>query len=216
MDVRLPNGVVMRGVPAGTNKYTIMETAIKGNLAKPEDFGQESASPVEPERTSKNFFAGAGRGLMQTGRKVANLLGADNEDTIAEANRLDAPLMETGAGKTGELVGEIAATLPAGGVAGAGVRGAAARLLPRAAAALKASTAARVGGAALEGGLTSLAVANPGERGEQTAMGVGLGGAFGAAGKLLGAGLRASTAELTPEAIALQKRTGTFVPLSQE
>jgi len=42
MDVRLPNGVVLRGVPEGTSQEDIQRKAIESGLATPEDFGQSS------------------------------------------------------------------------------------------------------------------------------------------------------------------------------
>lgn len=52
MDVRLPNGTVIRNVPEGTSKAQIQAIAIKNGLAKAEDFEQPIAAPqprmVEP------------------------------------------------------------------------------------------------------------------------------------------------------------------------
>jgi len=39
MDVELPNGIVIEDVPEGTTRAQIMERAIRGGIAKPEDFG---------------------------------------------------------------------------------------------------------------------------------------------------------------------------------
>jgi hypothetical protein len=44
MDVRLPNGVLMKGVPEGTSKHDIMVKAVNNGLATPEDFGESSES----------------------------------------------------------------------------------------------------------------------------------------------------------------------------
>jgi len=43
MDVELPNGIVIEDVPEGTSRAQIMERAIRGGLAKPEDFGLAAA-----------------------------------------------------------------------------------------------------------------------------------------------------------------------------
>lgn len=52
MDVRLPNGTVIRNVPEGTSKAQIQAIAIRNGLAKAEDFEQPVAAPqprmVEP------------------------------------------------------------------------------------------------------------------------------------------------------------------------
>lgn len=216
MDVRLPNGTIIRGIPEGTNKWAIVEKAIAAKLATPEDFGQESSDPTEGMGAGEKFLAGAGQGMTRVARSVANLVGVDNDREMANAEERDAPLLESGAGAGGALTGEIAATLPAGGVA-AGGRALAARALPRAAAALKGTTTARVLSPAVEGAAVAAAVADPEDRGEMAAFGAGLGGAFGAAGKLIGSAVRGAQSNmfgLTDEAKELMARTGKFVPLS--
>lgn len=40
MDVKLPNGVIIKGVPEGTSKEAVKQKAISAGLAKPEDFGE--------------------------------------------------------------------------------------------------------------------------------------------------------------------------------
>lgn len=46
MDVRLPNGTVIKNVPEGTSKEAVMQKAIAAGLAKPEDFGIKQAMNV--------------------------------------------------------------------------------------------------------------------------------------------------------------------------
>ena len=50
MDVRLPNGKVIRGVPEGTPKDVIMQKAISAGLSKPEDFPVQQLSPQQIEQ----------------------------------------------------------------------------------------------------------------------------------------------------------------------
>lgn len=45
MDIELPNGTIIQGVPEGTSKADIMAKAIKAGLAKPEDFPSEASAP---------------------------------------------------------------------------------------------------------------------------------------------------------------------------
>lgn len=49
MDVRLPNGKLIRGVPDGTPKEAVMAKAIQAGLAAAEDFGQQPTQE-EPEQ----------------------------------------------------------------------------------------------------------------------------------------------------------------------
>ena len=44
MDIKLPNGTLLKGVPDGTSKEDIAKKAISAGLAKPEDFGELNAS----------------------------------------------------------------------------------------------------------------------------------------------------------------------------
>ena len=44
MDIKLPNGALIKGIPEGTSKEDIAKKAISAGLAKPEDFGELNAS----------------------------------------------------------------------------------------------------------------------------------------------------------------------------
>ena len=213
MDVTLPNGVVIQGVPEGTNKYTIMEKAISSGLATEEDFGGQSfAKPIDEMSGLQRFQAGVGRGISATARKAADLVGLHEYKEGAG----DEDLLKTGAGMAGNLTGEIAATLPVGSGVGTGLRGA--RALAggaRGTNALARTLGSPITRATVEGGATGALISDPGERGEGAAWGAGFGGILGTAGKLLGMGVRAGTINITDEARRLQDMTGTFIPLSQ-
>jgi len=56
MDIKLPNGKIIKGVPDGTPKDVIMEKAISAGLATAEDFGIQS-KPQEPEKMTADEFA---------------------------------------------------------------------------------------------------------------------------------------------------------------
>jgi hypothetical protein len=75
----------------------------------------------------RDILAGAGKAFVDLGRGAGQLLGlVSNEDVQASRER-DAPLMETGEGRVGNIVGGIAATAPALAIPGANtVAGAAA------------------------------------------------------------------------------------------
>jgi len=55
MDIELPNGTIIQGIPEGTPKSVVMEKAIKGGFAKPEDFGIQQQSVSAP---SNSFLMG--------------------------------------------------------------------------------------------------------------------------------------------------------------
>lgn len=109
---------------------------------QPRDLKAENPAEYDPESaaykakygatgtTTENLLAGAGKAFVDLGRGVGQLVGAVSNDDVAESRKLDADLMETKAGKVGNIVGNVAATVPAlaipgaNTVAGAGVIGA--------------------------------------------------------------------------------------------
>lgn len=64
-----------------------------------------------PQGVSR-FMAGAGKAFVDIGRGAGQLVGAVDRKDIDEATRLDAPLMKTGAGTAGNVVGNMAALAP--------------------------------------------------------------------------------------------------------
>jgi hypothetical protein len=52
MDVTLPNGKVIKGVPQGTSKDEVARAAIRNGLAKPADFGMSEQTWEIPGMTS--------------------------------------------------------------------------------------------------------------------------------------------------------------------
>lgn len=155
MDVTLPNGTVIRGVPEGTNKWTVAEKAIQRGLATPEDFGQESADPTEGMSGFEKFRAGWGKAAVDLARGAGQMVGAVSRDDVGESRRMDAPLMEHGAAKAGNFAGTVANFVPAAFIPGANT----------------------VAGATAIGTGTGLLM--PSESTKETLTNVGLGGATG-------------------------------------
>ena len=87
MDVRLPNGTVIRGVPDGTPKDEIMRKAIAAGLATEADFGiaQPAQQPVQPERTIGDRLRGGAEvaATMATGAIAQPLSGLAGLATLA-------------------------------------------------------------------------------------------------------------------------------------
>ncbi len=77
------------------------------------------------------FLSGAGKAMVDVGRGVGQMVGLVDKEDVAESRALDAPLMNTGAGKVGNIAGGVATAVPtlaipgANTVAGAGLVGAA-------------------------------------------------------------------------------------------
>lgn len=223
MDVKLPNGVIIKNVPEGTSKQAIAMKAVQSRVAKPEDFGWDPREKATSDSDFENFLAGAGSGLTSIGRKATNLVLPDSmtpdwasDEAIAEQARMDEELMDTKAGMGGRVVGEIAATLPVGGAVGAVGKGlAATRGLGAGGRVLGKALQRGAPRAVVEGGAVGAVMADPDNRGVGAALGAGLGGTLSKAGSVLGKTLGSGMVKITKEADELQKLTGQFIPLSQ-
>jgi len=140
----------------------------------------------------EKFMAGVGKAVYDTGRGLGQLTGLVSADDVKESRERDAPLMDTGAGMAGNVVGNIGMALAPGGVvkgAGslAGMAGAtnAATKLNAVGGALMAPKS--VGGALGVGAAQGLIqpAADMGERVFNTGLGAGASAAIPVAGKVL-------------------------------
>jgi len=75
--------------------------------------------PTADMSTLDRLRAGIGRGMASAARGVGNLVGLVSDADIAEAKRLDAALLNTTAGKVGNVVGIAEAALPTALIPGA-------------------------------------------------------------------------------------------------
>ena len=86
---------------------------------QPQAEPQARVDPTEGMSGTDRFLAGAGKAFMDAGRGVGQLTGLMSQADVDEAKRLDADLMNTGAGVAGNVLGNVAATAPALFVPGA-------------------------------------------------------------------------------------------------
>lgn len=169
---------------------------------------EPSFDPTTGMSTGEKLRAGIGSGMARMARGATNLVLPDaitpewaSDESIAEAKRLESPLMKTGAGQGGQLIGEIAATLPAG----TAVRGAQAAMLASRAPALLARTlASRLAGAGAEGAIAGAVSADPGKRSEGAAEGALVSGLMDRGGAVLGRALK-GLVKRSPEAEKLEQ-----------
>lgn len=121
MDVRLPNGKLIKNVPEGTSKEEIQFKAVSSGLANEADFQpkQPVYDPTEGMSTTEKVLAGVGSGMVDIGYGVGQLLGLVDQESIQEKQRLDAPLMDTTAGTVGNIGGRMALAAPAVFIPGA-------------------------------------------------------------------------------------------------
>jgi hypothetical protein len=83
------------------------------------------SDPTEGMSTFDKVAAGFGKAITDTGRGLGQMVGIIDRKDVEDARQLDAPLMNTTAGKVGDFAGNVAATLPLAFVPGANtVRGA--------------------------------------------------------------------------------------------
>lgn len=149
----------------------------------------EQYDPTADMGTGQRLLAGIGQGMTNVGRHVGNLVGLQSDQQLADAKALDAPLLATGAGRAGSLIGETAVTAPLmmGGAGLVGRTAIGARAL--------ANPIAR---GVVEGAAQGALMADPGQK----LAGATMGGAFGAAVPAVGGALGkvAHGVKRTPEA----------------
>lgn len=108
------------------------------------------------------FLAGVGKGMTDIAQGVGQNLGMVSREQVAESRKYDAPLMATGAGRAGEITGQIATALPTMFIPGANTV---------------------VGGGLVGAGI---GLSQPSESTAETFQNIGMGGAGGGLGVLAG------------------------------
>lgn len=134
MDIQLPDGTILQGIPDGTTKMQIRQKLVGLgvdptflNTAKSEDVGYSGPTGTQGKMFGMdvpvdvtNFLAGAGKGMTDVVRGIGQMLpGGPTRADIGESRRLDQPLMNTKAGVAGDITGQVAATAPTAFIPGA-------------------------------------------------------------------------------------------------
>lgn len=142
--------------------------------------------PTDGMSGAEKFLAGTGKAFVDLGRGAAQLVGLGDQAEIDAARERDQALMRTGAGLTGNVLGNVAASLAPGGAVAAGARGlAAVPQLARLAQTIQAAQAARPFAAAVAPGVASgalMGALEPVATGESRATNVALNAGAGFAG----------------------------------
>ena len=125
-------------------------------------------NPTEGMSGTDRFLAGAGKAFTDIGRGIGQWTGLVSRDDVAESRKLDSALMDTTGGKVGNIVGNVAATLPLAFAPGANT----------------------LAGAAAYGALTG-AIA-PSTSTQETLTNIGVGGAVAPAAIVAGRGVGAA------------------------
>lgn len=140
----------------------------------------------------EKLAAGAGKAVADLGRGAGQWLGLVDRTDVEESRKLDAPLMKTGAGITGNIAGNVAMLAPTA-------------LIPGANTYVGASTIGAVTGAM-----------QPSTSTGETLTNIGLGGAGGAAGKGLGDAAGKFVANRTTQAAASQQANAQKVAAAKQ
>lgn len=120
---------------------------------------KKNAMQTEGMSRTDKFLAGVGKAMTDTARGVGQMVGAVSRQDVADSRKLDAPLMDTGAGMAGNFAGNVAMLAPTAMIPGA----------------------ATIPGAAAIGAVTGLA--QPSVSTGETLQNTALGGVAGAAGQ---------------------------------
>lgn len=148
--------------------YTLPDGSMHTSLGGPLPAGAIPNGQVDPTSgmsTADKFWAGAGKAPVDLGRGIGQLTGLESRADVAESRKLDAPLMSTGAGKVGNLAGNVAQLVPTAFIPGANT----------------------LAGAGTIGALAGLL--QPSTSTRETAANIGLGGVLGPTGLLAGRGV---------------------------
>lgn len=121
----------------------------------------DRTNPIDGMSGMDKFLAGTGKAMVDTGRGIGQLFGAVSRGDVAESRKRDAPLMDTGSGVAGNVVGTAAMLAPTAWIPGANT----------------------IAGAGAIGAVTG--ALQPSVSTGETAMNIGAGGAGGAGGQWL-------------------------------
>lgn len=122
-DLRTQDGIVIRGVPDNVPQD---DPSLRRRVAGLRD-QMRMADPTSGMGFGEKFNAGMGKAFSDIGRGAAQMVGmGPSAADVKETRKLDAPLMNTGAGIGGNVSGYIAALAPLSRIPGANTVGGAA------------------------------------------------------------------------------------------
>ena len=90
-----------------------------GKFTQKIEYDTAAPDPTEGMGGVEKFAAGMGKAFADLGRGAGQYVGLADRADVAEARRLDRPLMNTGAGLAGNITGNVTALLPTALVPGA-------------------------------------------------------------------------------------------------
>lgn len=118
--VQGPDGAIHKFEgPDNANPRDIEAFAAQQFAPKPKVAPDAPVLPTDGMSGTDKFLAGTGKAFVDLARGAGQMVGAVDQQSVDEAKKRDAALMDTGAGIAGNITGNIAALLPASFVPGA-------------------------------------------------------------------------------------------------
>lgn len=109
MNVKMPDGTVIEGVPDNITKAELMDKLkARGTL----DLEKMTYAPTQGMGTGERMAAGAGKAVADAISGGRQLVGAESQANIAETAKRDEPLMASPAGKVGNILGNVGIASP--------------------------------------------------------------------------------------------------------
>lgn len=105
------------GQPQESKQQKYARLLAENERRQPSDPSHPSNNPTTGMSGFDKFLAGMGQSVHDTGRGIQQLFGGADAADVARDRQLNAPLMETGAGTVGNIVGQgmqMAVPIPAG------------------------------------------------------------------------------------------------------
>lgn len=93
--------------------------ALKAHAAPKVDNKEFAFDPMRDMSATERVLAGAGKAFADLGRGAGQMVGLVNRKDVAEARKLDAPLMDTTGGTVGNIAGNVALLAPTAMIPGA-------------------------------------------------------------------------------------------------
>lgn len=107
MDVRLPDGTIVKNVPDGISKGELVDKLVASGYAK-----SIGINDYKDELPSKNvgtrLLEGVGQGMNSLYQGVKQRMGMVSPQEVEDTRKTDAPLLNTGAGVVGSVIGQAA------------------------------------------------------------------------------------------------------------
>ena len=110
IEAELPDGTVIE-FPAGTTPDVIQRT-VKNMAVRAKPAPMPTYDPTEGMSTFDKVAAGIGKAGYDTARGIGQMFGMVSPEDVAESRKRDAALMNTGAGMTGNILGNVGLALP--------------------------------------------------------------------------------------------------------